>query len=160
MVIAITASVMGDWVAMAEPTTTTTCRAARCSKHAFAPSASFRPRNGGTGNVTLPAQRHQTGLWRAELASDSPEAGDDPVNEVDPTGYCGGWGCVGDFVAGTASSVDAIGSAVLGVNTIIVSGGFFFDTFGLSSIGVVLGVGILGGSVASGYDAYNYYSQL
>ena len=82
------------------------------------------------------------------------------MNEVDPTGYCGGWGCVGDFVAGTASSVDAIGSAVLGVNTIIVSGGFFFDTFGLSSIGVVLGVGILGGSVASGYDAYNYYSQL
>jgi hypothetical protein len=97
MVIAITASVMGDWVAMAEPTTTTTCRAARCSKHAFAPSASFRPRNGGTGNVTLPAQRHQTGLWRAELASDSPEAGGDPVNSSDPSGLRVEvlWVCVG-----------------------------------------------------------------
>jgi hypothetical protein len=39
-----------------------------------------------TGNVTLPGERHQTGLCRAGLASDSPEAGDDPVNGVDPTG--------------------------------------------------------------------------
>ncbi len=78
---------------MAEPTTTTTRRAAHCSKHAFAPSASFRRRNGISGNVTLPAQRHQTGFCRAELASDSPEAGGDPVNQSDPTGlwtegYC------------------------------------------------------------------------
>ncbi len=71
---------------MAEPTTTTTRRVAHCSKHAFAPSASFRPRNGMTGDVTLPAQRHQTGLCRAGLASDSPEAGDDPVNQTDPSG--------------------------------------------------------------------------
>lgn len=77
---------MGDWVTMAEPTTTTTRRAAHCSKHAFAPLAQFRPRNAVTLNVTLPAQRHQTGLYRAGLASDSPEAGDDPVNSSDPLG--------------------------------------------------------------------------
>jgi hypothetical protein len=86
MVIAITAPAMGDWAVMAEPTTTTTRRAARCSKHAFAPSASFRPRKGIADNVTLPGERHQTCLHRAELASESPEAGDDPVNETDPTG--------------------------------------------------------------------------
>ncbi len=71
---------------MAEPTTTTTRRAAHCSKHAFAPSASFRPRNGISGNVTLPAQRHQTGLYRAGLASDSPEADDDPIDRTDKSG--------------------------------------------------------------------------
>jgi hypothetical protein len=86
MVIAITAPAMGDWVVMAEPTTTTTRRTAHCSKHAFAPRSQFRPRNGATGNVTLPGERHQTGFCRAELASDSPEAADDPVNNSDPSG--------------------------------------------------------------------------
>jgi hypothetical protein len=81
---------------MAEPTTTTR-RPAHCSKHAFAPRRQFRPRNGVVGNVTLPAQRHQTGLTQAELASGSSVAGDDPVNNSDPTGqatlgFCGALG--------------------------------------------------------------------
>jgi hypothetical protein len=71
---------------MAEPTTSTR-RPVRCSKHAFAPPVSFRPRNDVTRNVTLPAHRHQTCLGRARLASESPVAGDDPVNETDPSGY-------------------------------------------------------------------------
>jgi len=65
---------------------TTTRRPAHCSKHAYAPSAPSRPRNGLTGDVTLPAQRHQTCLGRAGLASESPVAGDDPVNDGDPSG--------------------------------------------------------------------------
>jgi hypothetical protein len=70
---------------MAEPTTSTR-RPVRCSKHAFALPVSSRPRNDVTRNVTLPAHRHQTCLGRARLASESPVAGDDPVNESDPSG--------------------------------------------------------------------------
>ena len=68
-VIAITAPAMGDLVTMAEPTTTTTRQAVRCRKHAFAHSASFRPRGETVGNVTLPAQGHKIGSQSAELAS-------------------------------------------------------------------------------------------
>ena len=73
---------------MPGPATTATRRALRCAKHAFAPSASSRPRNGVVRDVTLPAQRHQTCLRREGLASESVVAGDDPVNGSDPSGDC------------------------------------------------------------------------
>lgn len=75
---------------MAQPNSTTTRRPSRCSKHAFAPPASWRPRNDGTPDVTLPAHRHQSCLGRVELALESPAAGDDPVNSSDPSGLASG----------------------------------------------------------------------
>jgi hypothetical protein len=151
MVIAIAAPAMGDWVTMAEPTTTTTRRIARCSKHAFAPSASFRPRNGGTGNVTLPGERHQTGLCRAGLASDSPEAGDDPVNETDPLGLWG-WnpisdvsqaaGDVGHYVVTHKKGIEVgvgIGLGVLAAGTGV--GALVEGSVLLASVSVAAGLG-------------------
>ena len=79
---------VGDLVAMADVTTTTTRRASRCSKHASAPPARFRPRNGVPATTVLPAQRSDRRPWRAELASGSSVAGDDPVNGADPSGLC------------------------------------------------------------------------
>jgi len=67
--------------------------AAQCRKHASAPPARFRPRNGVPETTVLPAQRPDRPPWRAELASGTSVAGDDPVNGTDPTGlstegYC------------------------------------------------------------------------
>ena len=101
---------------MAEPTTTTR-RPARCSKHAFAPRASWRPRNDVAQGVTLPAHRHQTCLGQARLASETAGAGDDPVNAVDPLG------------ASIISSAwdDTAGKVVHGVKTAAVDTGNFFS---------------------------------
>jgi hypothetical protein len=98
----------------------TTRRTRGCSKHAFAPSARFRPRNGASGNVTLPAQGHFPCPHRGRFASGIPVANDNPVNEVDPTG-------MGSFSLGPTSEGDlAIGVgaltgiiALLGVLTVI-----------------------------------------
>jgi len=60
--------------------------AAQCRKHAFAPPTRFRPRNGVPETTVLPAQRPDRRPWRAELASGSSVAGDDPVNATDPNG--------------------------------------------------------------------------
>jgi len=60
--------------------------AAQCRKHAFAPPTRFRPRNGVPETTVLPAQRPDRRPWRAELASGSSVAGDDPVDKIDPTG--------------------------------------------------------------------------
>jgi len=67
--------------------------AAQCRKHASAPPARFRPRNGVPETTVLPAQRPDRPPWRAELASGTSVAGDDPVNKTDPSGqwshgYC------------------------------------------------------------------------
>jgi hypothetical protein len=94
-------------VVMAEPTTTTR-RPARCSKHAFAPRASCRPRNDVAHNVTLPAHRHQTCLGRAGLASETAGAGDDPVN---PKG--GPDGLLAPSLLGPPRLTDAFGAAAL-----------------------------------------------
>ncbi|MGD0881687.1 MAG: hypothetical protein ABSB09_08990 [Acidimicrobiales bacterium] len=82
----ITGRAMRDLVAMIGTATTTTRRAVRCPKHAFAPRAKFRPGNGVTANVTLPAQGHFRCSHRGRLASETSVAGDNPVNDVDPTG--------------------------------------------------------------------------
>ena len=79
-------STMGNLATMAAPTTNTKRRTVHCSKHAFAPIASFHPKNGVVANVTLPVQRHQTCLRRAGLASESLVTGDDPLNATDPLG--------------------------------------------------------------------------
>ena len=79
-------STMGELATMAAPTTNTKRRTVHCSKHAFAPIASFRPKNAVAPSVTLPVQRHQTCLRRAGLASESLVTGDDPLNETDPLG--------------------------------------------------------------------------
>ena len=79
-------STMGELATMAVPTTNTKRRTVHCSKHAFAPIASFRPKNAVAPNVTLPVQRHQTCLRRAGLASESLVTGDDPLNATDPLG--------------------------------------------------------------------------
>ena len=71
---------------MAEANNTATRRASRCSKHAFAPRVPRGPESGVTPDVTFPAHRHQTCRRRAELASGSAGAGNDPVNQSDPTG--------------------------------------------------------------------------
>ncbi len=89
---------------MAEPTTITTSRVAHCQKHASAPRPRFRPRMGESGNVTLPGGRHKTRLCRAELASESPEAGDDPVNGSDPSGLWG-WNPISDVVESVKDQV-------------------------------------------------------
>jgi len=86
-------AVARDLEAMAERTGATrqrtTRRARGCSKHAFAPSAQFRPRSGIVGNVTLPAQGHIRAYSRAQFASGTSVAGDDPVNNSDPSGlFC------------------------------------------------------------------------
>jgi len=60
--------------------------AARCRKHAFAPSARFRPRNGVVATTVLPGQKPCFAAIRAELASGTSVAGDDPVNASDPSG--------------------------------------------------------------------------
>jgi hypothetical protein len=85
-------STMRNLATMAAPTTNTKRLTVHCSKHAFAPIASFRPKIAVTPSVALPAQRHQTCLGRAGLASESPFTGDDPVNGVDPTGLYPGQG--------------------------------------------------------------------
>jgi hypothetical protein len=83
-------STMGELATMAAPSTNTKRRTVHCSKHAFAPIASFRPKNAVAPSITLPAQRHQSSLSRAGLASESPFTGDDPVNAIDPNGLdCG-----------------------------------------------------------------------
>ncbi len=85
-------AVARDLEAMAERTGETRRRTTRrprgCSKHAFAPSAQFRPRIKPAGNVTLPAQRHNRAHPRAQFASGTSVAGDDPVNGSDPSGLC------------------------------------------------------------------------
>ena len=73
---------------MTAPRTSTKRRAVHCSKHAFAPISSFRPKNSVSSSITLPAQRHQSGLGRAGLASESAFTEDDPVNQTDPLGLC------------------------------------------------------------------------
>jgi len=83
-------STMGELATMAVPTTNTKRRTVHCSKHAFAPIASFRPKNAVAPNVTLPVQRHQTCLRRAGLASESLVTGDDPLNATDPLGLAKG----------------------------------------------------------------------
>jgi hypothetical protein len=99
---------------MADPTTTTGQQAARCRKHAFAPSARFRPRNGPVGNVTLPAQRHNRRLRPGQLASETSVAGDDPVNQTDPSGlwshgYClSGSGEILAVIAAASGTVCAV----------------------------------------------------
>jgi len=85
-----------SWKAMEELTSTTTRRTSRCSKHAFAPSAQFRPRNGIVGNVTLPAHGHNHAHPRTELASGTSVAGNDPVNITDPLGLWG-WNPISDI---------------------------------------------------------------
>jgi hypothetical protein len=83
---------VGDLARMIVPPTTTR-RARRCPKHAFAPSASSRPRNDVTSNVTLPGHRHQSCLRRGNLASESSGVNGDPLNLMDPSGHCSlGWG--------------------------------------------------------------------
>ena len=79
-------STMGELATMAVPTTNTKRRTVHCSKHAFAPIASFHPKNAVAPNVTLPVQRHQSTLGRAGLASESLVTGDDPLNATDPLG--------------------------------------------------------------------------
>ena len=123
---------MGNLPTMAAPTTNTKHRTVHCSKHAFAPIASFRPKNAVAPNVTLPVQRHQSGLGRAGLASESPFTGDDPVNGTDPLGlFCLGLctftnaakdvghaaGDVGHFVVTHPKVAIGIGLGVLAVAT-------------------------------------------
>jgi hypothetical protein len=85
---------MGNLATMSAPTTNTKRRTVHCSKHAFAPIASFRPKNAVAPSAALPAQRHQSNLGRAGLASESPFTGDDPVNAIDPNGLdCGLFSC-------------------------------------------------------------------
>jgi hypothetical protein len=113
-------STMGELATMAAPSTNTKRRTVHCSKHAFAPIASFRPKNAVAPSITLPAQRHQSSLSRAGLASESPFTGDDPVNGVDPLGlFCilgtnPGGGCRG--ASEVKSAVNTVGKAV---NTVI-----------------------------------------
>lgn len=97
---------------MAEPTTTTR-RPARCSKDAFAPRASWRPKNDIARRVALRAHRHQSCLGRTRLASETAGAGDDPVNNSDPTGQFANI-CHGLLWIGWAASplLCAIGGAV------------------------------------------------
>ncbi len=74
---------------MAAHTRTTTRRAVRCTKHAFAPSARIRPRSDTAGDVTLPGQGHDRARAHSEHASGTSGAGNDPVNAGDPSGlYC------------------------------------------------------------------------
>ena len=92
-------AVARDLEAMAERTGETRRRTTRrprgCSKHAFAPSAQFHPRIKPAGNVTLPAQRHNRAHPRAQFASGTSVAGNDPVNVVDPLGLWG-WNPISD----------------------------------------------------------------
>jgi hypothetical protein len=81
---------MGELVTMAAPSTNTKRRTVHCSKHAFAPIASFHPKNAVAPRVTLPVQRHQTCLRRMGPASESLVTGDDPLNATDPLGLVKG----------------------------------------------------------------------
>jgi hypothetical protein len=114
-------STMGELATMSAPTTNTKRRTVHCSKHAFAPIASFRPKNAVVPSVTLPVQRHQSGLGRAGLASESPFTGDDPVNATDPLGlktegYCADVtvGIAGINVGGAFCLVEANGNQQVG----------------------------------------------
>ncbi len=80
---------------MAAHTRTTTRRAVRCTKHAFAPSARIRPRSDTAGDVTLPGQGHDRARAHSEHASGTSGAGNDPVNVVDPLGLWG-WNPISD----------------------------------------------------------------
>jgi len=62
--------------------------AAQCRKHASAPPARFRPRIEISETTVLPAQRPDRRPWRTERASGTSVAGDDPVNNADPSGMC------------------------------------------------------------------------
>ena len=103
---------MGNLATMSAPTTNTKRRTVHCSKHAFAPIASFRPKNAVSPSVTLPAQRHQSGLGRAGLASESPFTGDDPVNGTDPLGLYWGQGTLDRVRHDVASGADTTGNAI------------------------------------------------
>jgi hypothetical protein len=73
---------------------------------------------GESGNVTLPGGRHKTRLCRAELASESPEAGDDPVNNSDPTGLmCNANPFSGGFWSQGNCLSDAYGAASSGAGS-------------------------------------------
>lgn len=80
---------------MAAHTRTTTRRAVRCTKHAFAPSARIRPRSDTAGDVTLPGHGHIRAHARNEHASGTSGAGNDPVNVTDPLGLWG-WNPISD----------------------------------------------------------------
>jgi hypothetical protein len=85
-------AVARDLEAMAERTGATrreTRRWARgCSKHAFAPAAQFRPRI-KAAVCHPPSPRAQSRHQRDQLASETSVAGDDPVNNSDPSGlFC------------------------------------------------------------------------
>jgi hypothetical protein len=71
---------------MGEPTTTTTRCRSRCRKHAFARFRSPWPRNGNCWHLVTPGHGHNRCPRRDQLASGSPVAGGDPVNETDPSG--------------------------------------------------------------------------
>ena len=60
--------------------------AAQCRKHASAPPARFRPRIEISETTVLPAQRPDRRPWRTERASGTSVAGDDPLNNTDPSG--------------------------------------------------------------------------
>ena len=81
---------------MAAHTRTTTRRAVRCTKHAFAPSARIRPRSDTAGDVTLPGHGHIRAHARNEHASGTSGANDNPVNEADPLGLWG-WNPISDI---------------------------------------------------------------
>ena len=61
-------------------------RRAGCAKHAFAFSAFSSPRNGLRGNVTFPAQSHNSCSRTGQIASGFFVANNNPVNNVDPSG--------------------------------------------------------------------------
>jgi hypothetical protein len=105
-------STMGELATMAAPSTNTKRRTVHCSKHAFAPIASFRPKNAVAPSITLPAQRHQSSLSRAGLASESPFTGDDPVNGVDPLGLFWGQGTLDKWRHEIASNADTQWNAI------------------------------------------------
>ena len=77
-----------DLLLTAMAATTTTRRTARCTKHAFAPRVRSRPRGGTAGHVTFPGHGHIRAHPRCGLASASSVAGNDPVNNSDPSGLC------------------------------------------------------------------------
>jgi hypothetical protein len=158
-------AVARDLEAMAERTGATrqrtTRRARGCSKHAFAPSAQFRPRSGIVGNVTLPAQGHNRAHPRAQFASGTSVVGDDPVNITDPLGLWG-WnpisdvtqaaGDVGHYVVTHKKGIEigvGIGLGVLAAGTGV---GAIIE--GATVAGVLLGAGSVAAGVGAGVLDY------